>query len=394
MNNNIDKKDENMVGAGVGENTTGAKGDKISSAKIMESTKDIIKSLNLKGNQQEQLDIITRGYQRYLEEAQGVAKEEVAGLDLSNEFKDFSKQLDLFMKKLELKTNTYMSDTIAINIANSEKDFRIVHDEFMRYLEEVKEIAVSSEKESEGKDAKIEELVANVKKLNATINELKEDKEKWTKENKDLETAVAVKQDKLDKEQKERYKVEHKLETKESFLSEERLKVTNLKDKILELKNDKADLEEEKKKFGEENEGLKKDKKDLEVKLKELEVSLAELTVKNNSLEKDLKELSDAKKEVVEKTELATKLEVRNKSLETDLKELNTLKCKNIELEGTVKILEGQSKLLETTLNAINSTISSMTESKIKAEERAIKLEEENKKLLKKLEELNKKNKK
>mgnify|MGYP004518693193 FL=1 len=398
-NSNIEIKGENVVvstGIDTGvdtDNTTivsentgkdaGAKKDidKISSAKIMESTKDIIKSLNLKGNQQEQLDIITRGYKRYLEEAQKVAKEEVFGLDLTDEFKDFSKGLDVFVKKLELKTNTYMNDTVAVNISNTEKEFKKTHQEFMNYLDEVKAVAISSEQEVEEKNSKIEELTLKVKELTSKVEGLE-------KENKDLETAVAVKQDKLDKERKEKYKVEHKLETKEVFLSDERLKITNLKTQILELESSKSSLKSDKKKLKEENQKLHEDNKNLEIRVKELELSNTELTAKNNSLEDTNKELSNAKKEVVEKTELATKLESRNKSLEEDLKELNELKSKNVELEGTIKALEMQSKLLETTLNTVNMTITSITESKIKAEEIAITLEQENKKLLEELEKL------
>ncbi|MFR5132776.1 MAG: hypothetical protein ACLTDP_09445 [Terrisporobacter sp.] len=44
-------------------------------------------------------------------------------------------------------------------------------------------------------------------------------------------------------------------------------------------------------------------------------------------------------------------------------------------------------------MNTINLTITSITESRVKAEEKAITLEEENKKLLKELEELKNKSK-
>lgn len=386
MNNNIDITNENKG--------TGAKEDKITSAKMLQSTKDIIESLNLEGNQQEKLDTLVKGYKRYLEEAKGVAKTEVTGLDLTDEFNAFTKQLDVFVKNLEVKTNTYMNNTIAINIANSEKDFRIVHDEFMNYLSEVKELAISSQSESEGKDVRIEELVSEVEKLDNTVKELKENNDKLTKENEKLDKGyinLLKKNNELTEDVKyanAKYEKEKSLRNTESDLNYKlKTDVKDLKEEIKEYKDTIKYKDAEIKVTVEKNNKL-------ELKNKELEVSSTELTVKNSSLEEENKKLSAIKKEATEKTELIAQLEKRNQLLETDLKELNVLKVKNIELEGTVRTLEGQSKLLETTLNTINSTITSITESKIKAEERAIVLEEENKKLLKKLEELNKKNKK
>lgn len=383
--NNIDIKENK--GAVVKE-------DKVTSAKMLQSTKNLIESLGLEGNQQEKLDTLAKGYKEFLEKAQGVAKTEVVGLDLSGEFDSFSKELDVFMKKLEIKTNTYMNDTVAVNVSNIEKDFRIVHDEFMDYLNEVKGLAISSEKESEGKDAKIKELVSQVNELTGTAQELKENNDKLTKENEKLDkgyTNLLKKNNDLLEDVKcanAKYEREKSLRNTESDTN------YKLKNDIKDLKEEIKDLKEDSKfKDTEIKVTVEKNNK-LEIRNQELEVSIKELTTKNSLLEEDNKKMHDTKKEVSEKTELIAQLEKRNQLLETDLKELNVLKVKNIELEGTVKTLEGQSKLLETTLNTINSTITSITESKIKAEERAIALEEENKKLLKKLEELNKKNKK
>lgn len=385
MNNNIDIKNENKGLV--------AKEDKITSAKMLQSTKDIIEGLNLEGNQQEKLDTLVRGYKRYLEEAQGVAKVEITGLDLSDEFNSFTKQLDIFVKNLEVKTNTYMSDTIAINIANSEKDFRIVHDEFMRYLEEVKGLAVSSQAESEEKDTKIKELVSQVNELTGTAQELKENNDKLTKENEKLDKGYSnllkKNNDLLDdmKYANAKYEKEKSLRNTEADVN------YRLKSEIDDLKKDiKLYKEDIKFKDTQIKSTIEKNNK-LEVRNQELEVALKEFTTKNSLLEEDNKKMCDIKKEVSEKTELVAQLETRNKSLEEDLKEFNVLKSKNVELEGTVKALETQSKLLETTLNTVNLTITSITESKIKAEERAIALEEENKKLLAELEKFKNKSK-
>ena len=384
--NNIDIKNENKG--------TGAKGDKVSSAKILESTKDIIKSLNLEGsNQQEQLDTLARGYKEFLDKAQGVAKAEVVGLDLSDEFNTFSKELDIFIKKLELKTNTYMSDTVAVNVSNIEKDFKVIHDEFMNYLAGVKEIALSSEKESEGKDAKIEELVSQVDELTGTVEELKKDKDKLTKENEKLDKGyinLLKKNNELAEDVKSanaKYEREKSLRNTESDVNYRlKVEVDDLKKDIKLYKEDIKLKDTQMKSIGEKNNKL-------EIRNQELEVSLAELTTKNNSLEEENKKLHDIKKEVAEKTELIAQLEKRNELLENDLKELNVLKSKNVELEGIIKALETQSKLLENTMNTINLTITSITESKIKAEERAVILEEENQKLLAELEKLKNKSK-
>lgn len=385
MNNNIDTKNENKGLV--------AKEDKITSAKMLQSTKDIIESLNLEGNQQEKLDTLVRGYKRYLEEAQGVAKTEVTGLDLSDEFNSFTKQLDIFVKNLEVKTNTYMSDTVAINIANTEKEFRKVHSEFMDYLKEVKQLAISSQEESEGKSARIEELVVNVEKLNNTVKELKENNDKLTKENEKLDkgyTNLLKKNNELAEDVKcanAKYEREKSLRNTESDVN------YRLKNEIKDLKEDVELYKEDIKLKDTQNKSTVEKNNKLELRNQELEVSLAELTTKNNALEEENKKLYDAKKEVAEKTELVAQLEKRNGLLENDLKELSVFKSKNIELEGTIKALETQSKLLENTMNTINLTITSITESKIKAEERAIKLEEENQKLLAELEKLKNKSK-
>ncbi|MFR2570729.1 MAG: hypothetical protein ACLS90_05550 [Clostridia bacterium] len=385
MNNNIDITNENKG--------TGAKEDKVTSAKMLQSTKNLIESLGLEGNQQEKLDTLAKGYKEFLEKAQGVAKTEVVGLDLSNEFRDFSKELDVFIKKLELKTNTYMSDTIAINIANSEKDFRIVHDEFMNYLSEVKELAISSQSESEGKDVRIEELVSEVEKLDNTVKELKENNDKLTKENEKLDkgyTNLLKKNNDLLEDVKcanAKYEREKSLRNTESDTN------YKLKNDIKDLKEEIKDLKEDSKfKDTEIKVTVEKNNK-LEIRNQELEVSIKELTTKNSLLEEDNKKMHNTKKEASEKTELVAQLETRNKSLEEDLKEFNVLKSKNVELEGTIKALETQTKLLENTMNTINLTITSITESRVKAEEKAITLEEENKKLLKELEELKNKSK-
>ena len=385
MNNNIDITNENKG--------TVAKEDKITSAKMLQSTKDIIEGLNLEGNQQEKLDTLVRGYKRYLEEAQGVAKEEVSCLDLSEEFNAFTKQLDIFVKNLEVKTNTYINDTVAVNVSNTEKEFKKVHDEFMNYLNEVKEVAVSSQAESEGKDAKIEELVVNVEKLTGTVEELKENNDKLTKENEKLDkgyTNLLKKNNELAEDVKcanAKYEREKSLRNTESDTN------YKLKNDIKDLKEEIKDLKEDSKfKDTEIKVTVEKNNK-LEIRNQELEVSIKELTTKNSLLEEDNKKMHDTKKEASEKTELVAQLETRNKSLEEDLKEFNVLKSKNVELEGTIKALETQAKLLETTLNTVNLTITSITESRVKAEEKAITLEEENKKLLKELEELKNKSK-
>ena len=72
MNNNIDIKNENKG--------TGAKEDKVTSAKMLQSTKNLIESLGLEGNQQEKLDTLAKGYKEFLEKAQGVAKTEVVAV--------------------------------------------------------------------------------------------------------------------------------------------------------------------------------------------------------------------------------------------------------------------------------------------------------------------------
>ena len=74
--------------------------DKVTSAKIFQSTKDTIDTFNLKGNQQEKLDVLVKEYKRLLEQAEGTAKVEIVGLDLSDEFKNFAKELDVFVKKI------------------------------------------------------------------------------------------------------------------------------------------------------------------------------------------------------------------------------------------------------------------------------------------------------
>ena len=396
-NTNIDVKNENIEQMVVEKVSGVEKADKITSAKMLQSTKNIIESLNLEGNQQEKLDTLVKEYKKFLEQAQGVAKVEVVGLDLSDEFNAFSKELEVFIKKLELRTNSYMNDAVAVNVSNIEKDFKVVHDEFMRYLDEVKSIAVSSQKESEEKDLKIKELVSRVDELNDTVNQLQEHNSKLLEKNKSLDkgfSSLVVKNESLQDDLKY---ANAKLEKEKSLRSIDSETNYKLKNDIKDLKNEINEYKEQIRYKDTKIKVTIEEKNELEVKNKELEISLAELKTKNALLEEEDKKMCDTKKEVAEKTELVAQLEKRNQLLENDLKELNVLKVKNIELEGTVKVLESQSKLLENTLNVINNTVSSITDSKVKAEEKTNNLEikntqliEENKKLLKELEELKK----
>lgn len=209
-----------------------------------------------------------------------------------------------------------MNDTVVVNVSNIEKDFRIVHDEFMRYLRYVKELAVSSQIESEEKDIKIEELVSKVNEPNDTVKQLKENNDELIKGNERLEIGY-----------------------KSIFI-----KNNDLQEDVKHA-NAKYEREKSLRNIGSEA--------NYKLKNKELEVSFAELTTKKSSLEEENKKMHNIKKEVAEKTELVTQLEKRNQLLKTELEELSTLKIRNIELEGTVKVLEAQSKLLENTLSAI-----------------------------------------
>lgn len=396
-NVNIDNTIENIEDVAVETVEKVVKADKITSAKMLQSTKDIIDTFNLEGNQQERLDTLVKEYKRLSEEAQKVAKEEVTQLDLSGEFATISKELDIFVKSIEQKINTYMDDTVATNVSNTEKEFKKTHNEFMRYLDEIREVAVTSENKLDDKNKEIEELVSKINELTDTVNSLKKDKEELIKENKDLITGIEVKEVMVQKERKEKYKSEDALDAKTRALANEKLKHSNTQDELNDLKSANFDLKASKKELKADNKRLEEENTNLQAKNKELEVSLAEINSKYISIEEENKQMQDIKKDIFGKTELIAQLEKRNELLENNLKELNVLKAKNVELEGTVKALESQSRLLETTLNTINATISSITDAKVVAEEKSTKLEtentrlaDENSKLLKELEDLKK----
>lgn len=388
-NMNIDNTKENMEDVAIG-TVEEVKIDKITSAKMLQSTKDIIDTFNLKGNQQEKLDSLVKDYRRLLEEAQGIVKEEVTGLDLSNEFNSFSKDLNIFVQTIEQKVNTYMNNTVAVNVSNTEKEFGVLHSEFMKYLEEVQSVAVASESELEENKQKVEELTIEVKELKTKNEELTSENAKLNKEytklsnkNSDLLDSIASLNSKYENEKSSK---NAQIENSNILKNE----IRDLKETIIsqkkELTDNKILLE-----------SIVDKKSDLEVKNEQLRVANTGLVEKNTQLEEDSKHIQDVKKELFEKVELVAQLERRNEILEKDLQELNTLKTKNMELEGSVKALEGQSKILETTLNTVNMTISSITDAKVNAEEKSTRLELENTrlvdantKLLEELEELKK----
>lgn len=384
MNNieNIDTKNKMEV----------AKTDKITSAKMLQSTKDLIDTLNLEGNQQEKLDTLVKGYKIYLEQAQGMAKEEVEGLDLTSELTVISKAIDAFVKGVESKTANYINDAVAINISNIEKDFSVKHSEFIKYLDEVKELAVSTQLESEEKAKEIEEFVSRVDKLNEKIEELNKENLELKKRNTEHEKDKKVNLNNIEKLKEEKNRLSIKLESKIVMLDEETLKNSRLNNTIIDYKSQVNRLNQDIKDKQKDIKNINEDNSKLEIKNKELEVSVAELKVKNSSLEEENQKMNDVKKEIFEKTEEITQLEKRNQTLENDLKEFNTLKIRNIELEGTVNALKAQNTALNATLNTINSTIDTIVKSRDEAEKRASNAENEIQKLLAKIKKLEKDN--
>lgn len=147
--------------------------DKITSAKILQSTKDMIETFNIKGNQQEKLDTLVKNYKKFLDEAHNNAKLDTVDLNLSNEFNNFSKELDVFIKKIELKVNKHLEDTIRINNSNLEKELNTKHNNFIKCLEEVKHSGDKNLlKENETLSNKNEELERENRKLLIQIEEL------------------------------------------------------------------------------------------------------------------------------------------------------------------------------------------------------------------------------
>lgn len=396
-NVNIDNTIENIEDVAVETVEEVVKVDKITSAKMLQSTKDIIDTFNLKGNQQEKLDTLVKEYKKLLEQAEGTAKTEIVGLDLSGDFKNFAKELDIFVKTMEQKVNVYMNDTVATNVSNTEKEFKIMHNEFIKYLEETQKVAVASETELEANKQKVAELTSKIDELTNTV-------EKYKSENKELTDRYV----KLDKEctrlaNKNADLLDSVASYSSKYENEKSSKNAQIENNNT-LKNEIRDLKEAVKSYKEEIadnnsllETISSKKSDLEVENEKLRVSNASLIEKNTQLEEDNMKMNDTKKDIFEKVELVSQLEKRNELLSNELKEFNALKAKNVELEGTIKALESQSKLLETTLNTINTTISSIADAKVVAEEKSSKLEientrlaDENSKLLKELEDLKK----
>lgn len=384
-NMNIDNTIENME-------------DRVTSSKIFQSTKDTIDTLkNLKGNQQEKLDALVKEYKKLLEQAEGTAKTEVVGLDLSDEFQNFAKELDVFVKKIELKTNTHINDTVTVNVSNVEKDFKVLHNEFIKYLEETKATALASETELEESKQKVAELVAKVSELINMVDNLKSDNKELTdryiKLDKDCTRLSNKNADLLDSVASYSSKYESEKSSKNAQIENNNI----LKDEIRDLKETIKSYKEEISDNNSLLETISSKKSDLEAENEKLRVANASLTEKNNQLEEDNAKMNDIKKDIFEKTELVSQLEKRTELLGKDLEKMNNLQSENTELKGTIKALESQSKLLENTLNTVNLTITSITESKVIAEEKSTRLElenaklvEENNNLLKELEELKK----
>ena len=74
---------------------------------------------------------------------------------------------------MEHKVNTHMDNTVATNVSNVEKDFKALHNEFIKYLEETKAVAFASETELEENKQKIEELTSKIDELTNTVEKYK-----------------------------------------------------------------------------------------------------------------------------------------------------------------------------------------------------------------------------
>ena len=326
---NIDNTIENIEDVAVETVEEVVKVDKITSAKMLQSTKDIIDTFNLKGNQQEKLDSLVKEYKRLLEQAEGTAKAEVVGLDLSDEFQNFAKELDIFVKKIELKTNTHMNDTVTVNVSNVEKDFKVLHNEFIKYLEEAKAVAVASETELEESKQKIEELVLKVSELTDTVDELKnknkEITDRYVKLDKDSTRLANKNADLLDSVASYSSKYENEKSSKNAQVENNNILKNEIRDLKESIKSYKTEIADNNVLL----ESISNKKSDLETENEKLRVANASLVEKNTQLEEDNMKMNDIKKAIFEKAELVAQLEKRNELLENDLKEKSTLKANN-----------------------------------------------------------------
>ena len=387
-NLNIDNKNE----------VVGAKNDRISSARIFESTIRLIENLNLEGkNKQEQLDYLAKEYKRLSDEAQNKAKEDINKLDLSSEFDSLIKKIEIFKNSIEDKTNEYIDSSVKVAVSNSVKDFEVMHEVFEKQVEDVRSVAVASQevlnekdRELNEKNKEIDSLNLTIEELNRRISEIKESRDNLVDYSSNLEDKYKKLENRNTTLEESIVATNAKLETEKSLKNSEIDKANRLRNNITDLEKevefyrDKISLKD-----AEVRTVMDKNGK-LQARNEELEVQNTHFAKQNALLEEENKTLEDIRNNVAEKREEVAQLTKKAGMLENELKEFNLLKVENAELKGTIKALEAQSNTLETTLNVIQSTVSIMTEAKVKAEERAISLEGENSRLLKEIEELKK----
>lgn len=393
IDNLIENKEE--VAVETVETSTESKGKKkgkkekdsnLTTSKIFKSTKEVIDSLNLEGRQQEQLDYLANFYKEHLESGRRIVREDVKDLDLTDDFNSFNKELNAFIKSLEVKVNKYITNAIKVNVDNTEKEFNALHTEFINLLEDVKNSCNNQDSELKAKDEQIEELTNKVSGLNSALDKFKELENAYKKIEEEKINAV-IENNELANELK---KLKNNYETDKNILVYKDNEIKTLESKIKFNEVEINTLLNKNKDLKIQNEDLQTENENLLKENKALEVQNAHFAKQNALLEKENKEIQSLKNTVVEKEELVTQLNKKNELLNNDLKDLNALKIKNIELEGSIKVVENQSKLLESTLNTVNLTISSLAEAKVKAEEKAVRLEAENSRLLKEIEELKK----
>lgn len=316
--------------------------NKITTAKMLAGTKNILRELNVEGrNEQEKIDSIIRIYKEQVDAASGDVLGKVQNLDLTDDFKSISKDLNIFFKGVEQKVNKllqYNTDVIALNTQN---DFKKLHKQFLEYIDNAQITSLEVERE-------LEEKKQEISIINKEISSLKAKEEDMKKSYEDIN-------DRCSKSEKERASIEQECDI--------------LKGKYSKVESSLKESESEKQEIKTKLEGAKLD-------IRKLETSLDELRNMNSLL----------KSEMIKKDAELSKLSEENKNIKELKEHVESLTKRNAELEAKLKSSEVSNSTLQTTLNTINTVISSTTEARVNAETSMLKLQEENRRLKEALE--------
>lgn len=281
--------------------------NRVSTVKMLESTKEIINSLDLiDGNQQQKLDYLVRDYAKFIDEAKALKKEVIPEISLDKDIEYINATLNNYLKAIASKVNKHLEESIIASNRNIEREITKCHNAFIETTNELKADAKYID-EKYNATKKIEEELETLKERDSIREEYNKE---LIKKNKELDmTLIEVK-------------------AKISVLEQEKEELLKYKELYIDKNEEYIKLENRYKALLEEANILKEDKLDKSV----LEANNISLKSKIDTLETTLNTINNVLSTItnskVEAESLAIKLQQDNHTL---INENNELK-KEIEL--------------------------------------------------------------